>query len=72
MFTWREENPGTRKIKKADHPSAIYFLYSVYMQNDAVLVLSARIFQLLSLGRTDPSIRDKPHKTAVGRSASNL
>ena len=33
LFTWREEDPSARKIQKADHPSAICFLYSVYMQN---------------------------------------
>ena len=34
--------PG-RSYKKADHPSTICFLYSVYMQR-VVLVPSARIF----------------------------
>ena len=39
LFTWRKKDP---KIK-ADHPSAICFLYSVYMQK-VVLDPSARIF----------------------------
>ena len=32
-----------RKIQEGDHPSGIFFLYSVYMQK-VVLVPSARIF----------------------------
>jgi len=48
LFTCGEEDPCARKIltEKADHPSAIRFLYSVYMQN-AVLGPSTRIFLVL-------------------------
>ena len=41
-------NTGT-KIQKADHPGAIFFLYSVYMQR-VVLVPSSRILKFLTLG----------------------
>ena len=70
------------RSQKADHPSAICFLYSVYMQN-VVLVPSARIFlavgqelKILARARSqhqvngfhqeDPSARYKPHKNGCG------
>lgn len=46
LFTWREEDPGTRKIPKNADPFQHYLffspLYSVYMQ--VVLVPRTRIF----------------------------
>ena len=46
LFTWREEDPGTRKILEGGlSQRAICFLYSVYMQR-VVLVPRARIFQV--------------------------
>ena len=46
LFTWKEEDASTRKILKVDHPIAICFLYSVYMQR-VIPVPSAGIFFVL-------------------------
>ena len=50
MFTWRKKTLALGTSWRADNPSAICFLYSVYMQRARVVVVPrARTFLILGL-----------------------
>lgn len=63
LFTWRAEDPSTRKILEVRIILAPRFLYSVYMQR-VVLVPSAGIF--LAERKADPILGGKPDKNSGG------